>query len=74
MGIELFGVVAIAVMIGAYALEGRGRAYVLVFAIGCGAAATYAVLIHSWPFAIAEALWCGIALRRWWKTQADTPV
>jgi hypothetical protein len=65
MAIELFGVCAVTVMVVAYALERRSHVYVLVFAIGCAAAALYGVLIRSWPFAGVETIWCAIALRRW---------
>ncbi len=65
MATEIFGFVAVTVMLIAYMLEDKSRVYVLVFALGCGAAAAYAALIHSWPFAAVEAIWCGVALRRW---------
>ena len=53
------------VMVVAYALERRSASYVLVFSLACMAAAVYAVLIGSWPFAAVEAIWSVIALRRW---------
>ena len=62
---EGFGFVAAAAMVTMYALEGRGRRYVLGFTIACAAASTYAVLIHSWPFAAVEAVWTLVAVRRW---------
>jgi hypothetical protein len=62
---ELFGFLAAAAMVTMYALERRGRGYVLGFAAACAAAALYAVLIRSWPFAAVEAIWSVIALRRW---------
>ena len=65
MAIELFGVFAVTVMVVAYAFEQRSPVYVLVFAMACAAAALYAVLIRSWPFAGVEAVWCVIAFRRW---------
>lgn len=65
MGTEIFGFVAVTVMLVAYALEQRGPAYVLLFALGCAGAAIYAGLIKSYPFAGIEAIWCVVALRRW---------
>lgn len=65
MWTELFGLVAVVVMVTAYALESRAPAYVLIFALACLAAASYAVLIRSWPFAGVEAVWSVIAFRRW---------
>ena len=64
-GIEMFGFFAVIVMVGAYAFEDRSPALILVFAVACLAAAAYAALIRSWPFAVVEAIWSGIALRRW---------
>jgi hypothetical protein len=48
-GIELFGFVAVAVMVVAYALEDRAPAFVLVFAASCLAAATYAASFAPGP-------------------------
>ena len=63
--VELFGAVAVSIMALAYALEDRSPTFVLVFAMACLASSSYAVLIESWPFAIIEFLWAGVALRRW---------
>lgn len=64
-GIELFGFAAVTIMVVAYALEDRSPAFVLLFALACLAAASYAVLIHSWPFAAVESVWSVIAWFRW---------
>ena len=69
-GIELFGFVAVLVMVAAYALEDRAPAFVLLFAISCLAAASYAALIRSWPFAGVEMVWGIIAFRRWRRRTA----
>lgn len=61
------GLVAVTIMVGAYALEGRHRLFVLIFAFGCALAATYAWMIGSTPFLIAEGIWALIALRRWFR-------
>ena len=65
MYIEVFGFLATASMVTTYALERRGREYVLGFALSCAAASLYAVLIRSWPFAAVEAIWAVVAVRRW---------
>ena len=62
---EVFGFLAVSSMVITYALEQRSDKYVLAFAVSCAAASLYAVLIHSWPFAVVEAVWAIIALRRW---------
>lgn len=48
-----------------YALEDRSRGFTLAFAAACLAASTYGLLAHTWPFAIVELIWAGVALRRW---------
>jgi hypothetical protein len=65
MATEVFGVLAVTTMVVMYALEKRSHFFVLGFAGACAAASLYAVLIHSWPFAVVEAVWSVIALRRW---------
>jgi hypothetical protein len=64
-GTEIFGFIAVLVMVTSYAREHRSPTYILIFAAACLAAAIYAALIHSWPFASVEALWSVIAFRRW---------
>lgn len=65
MGLDLWGFVSVTVMVTAYALEARGRRWVLLFAAASLSAAAYAVAIESWPFALVEGVWSVIALRRW---------
>ena len=64
--LTFFGATAVSVMLIAYTLEHRSPAWVLVFAVGCAAAAVYAALAGTWPFAIVESIWSIVALRRWW--------
>ena len=63
--VELFGAVAVTLMVLFYALEGRSRHFVAAFAVACLMSASYAVAIRSWPFAAVETVWAGVALRRW---------
>lgn len=67
--VELFGFVAVVAMVVFYACEERATACVLGFAIACAAASLYAVLIGSWPFALAEGIWALIAARRWLRAR-----
>ncbi|MDE3070781.1 MAG: hypothetical protein KGJ43_08650 [Acidobacteriota bacterium] len=48
-----------------YALEARGRAFILAFALGCALSSTYGFLAGTWPFGVVEALWAAVALRRY---------
>ncbi|WP_417516729.1 hypothetical protein [Minwuia sp.] len=71
--IETLGVVAIIIMVGSYALEDASSHFIILFSAGCALAATYAWLIGSWPFLIAEGLWSLIALRRWIRVRQRAP-
>jgi hypothetical protein len=63
-----FGVTSLTFMIAMYALERRGRLYVLGFALGCGLSSAYGFLSGAWPFGIVEAIWIVVALRRFGLT------
>ena len=58
------GTAAVSLTVVAYALERRHRAFVTVFAIGCGLSSVYGFAIGSVPFGSVEALWAAIALKR----------
>jgi hypothetical protein len=47
-----------------YALEARGRTFVLAFAAGCALSSAYGFISGAWPFGVVEAIWTVIALRR----------
>ena len=59
-----FGVAALTFMMVMYALEHRGRAFVLAFAFGCALSSAYGFLAGAWPFGVVEAIWSVVALRR----------
>ena len=60
-----FGLFAVSAMLVCYALESRGRWYVLGFAGACALGSLYGFLQGAWPFGIVEAIWSLVALRRW---------
>ena len=60
----ILGAGAVSLTVAAYALERRHRAFVLLFAIGCGLSSVYGFALGSLPFGGVEALWSAIALRR----------
>jgi len=62
--LTLFGVAALTFMMLMYALESRGRGFILAFACGCGLASLYGFLSGAWPFGVVEAVWAVIAARR----------
>lgn len=65
MAVTIYGVCAVTFMMGMYALERRGRRFVLAFALGCVLSSVYGFLSGAWPFGIVELIWSGIAVRRY---------
>ena len=65
VAITVYGVVALTFMMVMYAMERRGRGYILGFAAGCAASSIYGFLAGAWPFGVVELIWSGIAVRRW---------
>jgi hypothetical protein len=66
--VTAYGVVALTFMMTMYALEGRGRGYVLAFAVGCALSSAYGFLSGAWPFGVVELIWAGVALRRFGRS------
>src|ERR1700757_1567073 len=71
--LTLFGLVAVTLMLVFYALEERGRIYILGFAAACGLGSVYGFLQGAWPFGVVEAIWAGVAVRRWTRPGAGCP-
>lgn len=69
MNVTLFGVVAVSFMMVMYALESRGRQFIVLFALGCALSSTYGFLSGAWPFGVVEGVWTLVALRRWRSTR-----
>ena len=57
--------VAVTLMLVAYALEKRSHWFILAFAGACVLASVYGFLQGAWPFGLVEAVWSVIALNRW---------
>jgi hypothetical protein len=64
-GLTLFGLVAVSLMLLCYAMEARGRGWVLGFAGACALGSAYGFLQGAWPFGAVEAVWALVALRRY---------
>jgi hypothetical protein len=60
-----FGLFAVTAMLLCYAMEDRSPWFVLAFAGACGLGSLYGFLQGAWPFGVVEAIWAGVALRRW---------
>ena len=67
--VEIFGITSIIIMVTSYALEHISPVFIAIFSIGCVLAATYALLLGSIPFVVAEGIWAIIAFRRWLHTR-----
>jgi hypothetical protein len=63
--LSLFGLFAVSAMLLCYALEDRSHWYILAFAVACALGSAYGFLQGAWPFGLVEAVWAGVALRRW---------
>jgi hypothetical protein len=66
----VYGALAVCAMLICYALESRSTTFVLGFALACAASSVYGFLQGAWPFGVVEAIWCVVALRRWWRRRA----
>jgi hypothetical protein len=72
--LTLFGACALTFMMLMYALEQRGRRFVLAFAAGCLLSSSYGFLAGTWPFGIVEAIWAAIAVKRYLDLRRPQPV
>jgi hypothetical protein len=68
-GLTIFGLFAVTAMLVCYALEERSPLYILGFAVACGLGSAYGFLQGAWPFGVVEAIWAGVALRRWHRVR-----
>jgi hypothetical protein len=64
MAITIYGVCAVTFMMVMYALEERGRGFILWFAVGCVLSSVYGFLSGAWPFGVVELIWAGVAVSR----------
>ena len=63
--LTIFGLFAVTAMLVCYALEDRNPVYIIGFAASCALGSAYGFLQGAWPFGIVEAIWAGVAMRRW---------
>ena len=62
--ITIYGVIALSFMMVMYALERRGRMFILAFSVGCLLSSIYGFLSGAWPFGVVEAIWSLVAAQR----------
>ncbi len=65
MMLTIYGACAVTFMMLMYALEARGRLFILAFAFGCAFSSSYGFLAGTWPFGVVEAIWSLVAVRRY---------
>jgi hypothetical protein len=70
--LTVFGLFAVTAMLVTYALEDRSSWFILAFAGACALGSVYGFLQGAWPFGLVEAIWCGVALRRWYRKTSAT--
>jgi hypothetical protein len=70
--LSLFGLFAVTAMLVCYALEDRNLWFILAFAVACALGSAYGFLQGAWPFGLVEAIWAGVALRRWSVRQRNS--
>jgi hypothetical protein len=66
-----FGALAVTFMMVIYALESRGRGYILGFSCGCLLSSAYGFLAGAWPFGVIEVIWAGVAVKRYRDRRAQ---
>jgi hypothetical protein len=54
-----------------YALERRGRGFILAFGCGCVLSSAYGFAAGTWPFGVVELIWAGVAFNRYRNTPTD---
>ena len=64
--LSAFGLFAVTAMLVTYALEAKSTWFILAFAFACALGSIYGFLQGAWPFGLVEAVWAGVAVRRWW--------
>lgn len=62
-----YGVTVLTFMMVMYALEGRNRRFVAAFALGCALSSSYGFASGAWPFGVIEAIWCAVAIHRYFR-------
>jgi hypothetical protein len=72
VAVTIYGVCAVSFMMTMYALEGRGKKFVIAFAIGCLLSSVYGFLSGAWPFGVVEVIWSGVAVRRYHQPGGQT--
>ena len=71
MALTLYGAASVTFMMVMYALESRSPHFIALFALGCALSSSYGFLARTWPFGVVEAVWAGVALRRYYSVRSS---
>jgi hypothetical protein len=71
MPFTAFGLFSVTAMLVCYALKDRSHRFILAFAGACALGSIYGFMQGEWPFGVVEAIWAGIAVRRWRNRRGD---
>src|SRR5271154_6169828 len=63
--LTMYGVTVLTFMMVMYALEDRGRHFILPFTLGCALSSSYGFVSGAWGFGVLEGIWCLLALLRY---------
>ena len=71
VAVTVYGVCAVSFMMAMYALERRGKRFILAFSLGCLLSSAYGFLSGAWPFGVVEFIRSGIAARRYRRAESN---
>ena len=72
--LTVYGLAVLTFMMLMYALERRDRSSCWPSRLGCALSSSYGFASGAWPFGVVEAIWCAIALHRYWRPPLPPPM
>ena len=65
--LNVYGAIALVIMMIFYMLENRSPTFTLLFGIMCISTSLYGFLAGTWPFGVIELAWFIVAIRKYLK-------
>jgi hypothetical protein len=65
--LNVYGAIALLIMMIFYVLENRSPTYTLLFGVMCISTSVYGFLAGTWPFGVIELAWFMVAIRKYLK-------
>ncbi|MDA8054356.1 MAG: hypothetical protein M0Z77_01730 [Thermoplasmatales archaeon] len=69
--LNIYGSVALVIMMIFYMVENRSPVYTLLFGLMCIATSAYGFLSGTWPFGVIELAWFAVSIRRYMKIRRN---